>query len=99
MKSYVQGFCFAASGRARDRLRDARALGLARRLSARGSPSRRRMATRMPVTDHRRDLPASERFFAGGDTTIRGFALDTVGAPETISPTGFPTRRQRRARC
>jgi outer membrane protein assembly factor BamA len=37
------------------------------------------------------DLPASERFFAGGDTTIRGFALDSVGAPDTISPTGFPT--------
>jgi outer membrane protein assembly complex protein YaeT len=36
------------------------------------------------------DLPASERFFAGGDTTIRGFALDTVGAPNTISPRGFP---------
>jgi outer membrane protein assembly complex protein YaeT len=37
------------------------------------------------------DLPSSERFFAGGDTTIRGFALDRVGAPNTISPTGFPT--------
>jgi outer membrane protein insertion porin family len=37
-----------------------------------------------------RDLPASERFFAGGDTTIRGFALDTVGAGNTISPQGFP---------
>jgi outer membrane protein insertion porin family len=36
------------------------------------------------------DLPASERFFAGGDTTIRGFALDTVGAPSTIGATGFP---------
>jgi outer membrane protein assembly factor BamA len=36
------------------------------------------------------DLPASERFFAGGDTTIRGYALDTVGADETISPRGFP---------
>jgi outer membrane protein insertion porin family len=36
------------------------------------------------------DLPASERFFAGGDTTIRGFALDTVGAPATISVNGFP---------
>jgi outer membrane protein insertion porin family len=36
------------------------------------------------------DLPASERFFAGGDTTIRGFALDTVGTPETITPRGFP---------
>jgi outer membrane protein insertion porin family len=36
------------------------------------------------------DLPASERFFAGGDTTIRGFALDTVGTPATISASGFP---------
>ncbi|MEO7275296.1 MAG: POTRA domain-containing protein [Vicinamibacterales bacterium] len=36
------------------------------------------------------DLPASERFFAGGDTTIRGFALDTVGTPSTISVNGFP---------
>ena len=36
------------------------------------------------------DLPASERFFAGGDTTIRGFALDTVGTPKTISESGFP---------
>jgi outer membrane protein assembly factor BamA len=36
------------------------------------------------------DLPASERFFAGGDTTIRGFALDTVGAPNTITPRLFP---------
>lgn len=36
------------------------------------------------------DLPASERFFAGGDTTIRGFALDTAGAPNTISAAGFP---------
>jgi outer membrane protein insertion porin family len=36
------------------------------------------------------DLPASERFFAGGDTTIRGFALDTVGTPETITSRGFP---------
>ena len=36
------------------------------------------------------DLPASERFFAGGDTTIRGFALDTVGTSATISTDGFP---------
>jgi outer membrane protein insertion porin family len=36
------------------------------------------------------DLPESERFFAGGDTTIRGFALDSVGTPATISENGFP---------
>ena len=43
-----------------------------------------------PVIITVEDLPASERFFAGGDTTVRGFALDTVGAPNTISPSGFP---------
>lgn len=36
------------------------------------------------------DLPASERFFAGGDTSIRGFALDSVATPDTISALGFP---------
>ena len=37
------------------------------------------------------DLPASERFFAGGDTTVRGFSLDRLGNAETIDPqTGFP---------
>ncbi len=43
-----------------------------------------------PTTEIVDDLPASERFFAGGDTSVRGFALDTVGAPNTISSTGFP---------
>jgi outer membrane protein insertion porin family len=37
-----------------------------------------------------RDLPASERFFAGGDTTVRGFALDQLGTPATIDKDGFP---------
>ena len=39
----------------------------------------------------RDDLPASERFFAGGDTTVRGFSLDRLGTAETISTSGFPT--------
>jgi outer membrane protein insertion porin family len=43
-----------------------------------------------PIIVQVRDLPASERFFAGGDTTIRGFALDSVGAPETIASNGIP---------
>jgi len=42
------------------------------------------------VVSEERDLPVSERFFAGGDTTIRGFALDSVGSPDTISEAGFP---------
>ena len=36
------------------------------------------------------ELPASERFFAGGDTTVRGFALDRLGDEGTITATGFP---------
>ena len=40
------------------------------------------------------DLPASERFFAGGDTTVRGFTLDRLGTPETIDQDGFPTGGQ-----
>ncbi len=51
------------------------------------------------VLEEVRDLPASERFFAGGDTTVRGFALDRLGddashaAPgtePTIDQNGFP---------
>jgi outer membrane protein insertion porin family len=44
-----------------------------------------------------KDLPISERFFAGGDTTVRGFALDRLGVqhvpiqPEdTLDQDGFP---------
>jgi outer membrane protein insertion porin family len=36
------------------------------------------------------DLPKPERFFAGGDTTVRGFALDTLGRPDTIDEEGLP---------
>ena len=44
-----------------------------------------------PVVAVVQDLPASERFFAGGDTTVRGFSLDRLGTDATISPSGFPT--------
>jgi outer membrane translocation and assembly module TamA len=37
-----------------------------------------------------RELPASERFFAGGDTTVRGFSLDRLGTVGTLTPEGFP---------
>ena len=44
-----------------------------------------------------RDLPASERFFAGGDTTMRGFSRDRLGVThtpfrdsDTIDAAGFP---------
>ncbi len=40
-------------------------------------------------------LPISERFFAGGDTTVRGFAFDRLGIPmgqpgATMDAAGFP---------
>ena len=44
-----------------------------------------------------RDLPQSERFYAGGDTTMRGFAIDQLGVrhtppqpQDTIDVNGFP---------
>ena len=54
-----------------------------------------------PITTEVRDVPISKRFFAGGDTTVRGFALDRLGVHEgqlppdrqsetTIDPEGFP---------
>ena len=91
MKAYVQAFSFRPVGSPRVVLATRAAVGLAdgfeREVSltdANGDP--------LPeATIAVEDLPASERFFAGGDTTIRGYALDAVGAPETISPNGFPT--------
>jgi outer membrane protein assembly complex protein YaeT len=44
-----------------------------------------------PVVEEVSDLPASERFFAGGDTTVRGFAQDRLGRPDTFDSDGFPT--------
>jgi outer membrane protein assembly factor BamA len=43
-----------------------------------------------PIVDVFEEVPASERFFAGGDTTVRGFILDQLGTPETIDQDGFP---------
>lgn len=36
-----------------------------------------------------RDLPASERFFAGGSTTVRGFQLDRLGVAEVFDTNGL----------
>ncbi len=45
----------------------------------------------LPITRTIQDLPASERFFAGGDTSVRGFSLDRLGNEQTITQSGFPT--------
>ena len=43
-----------------------------------------------PLTFISTNLPASERFYAGGDTTVRAFTRDRLGTPETIDSNGFP---------
>jgi len=43
------------------------------------------------VVDVVEDIPVSKRFFAGGDTTVRGYSLDRLGDAKTISASGFPT--------
>ncbi len=58
-------------------------LGLARGFTTFGDPS---------GIEREGPLPASERFFAGGDTTQRGVALDQLGVPgQTIDSEGFAT--------
>lgn len=42
-----------------------------------------------PVEAVVQDLPASQRFFAGGSTTVRGFQLDRLGVEEIIDPNGL----------
>ncbi|HXG88096.1 MAG TPA: BamA/TamA family outer membrane protein [Vicinamibacterales bacterium] len=44
-----------------------------------------------PMVDVVDDVPASERFFAGGDSTVRGFVLDRLGTAQTLDDQGFPT--------
>ena len=91
LKSYIQGFWFTPmpgvprvtfATRAATGLAD----GFARTVQAVDDEGQ-------PIPDEFEtieDLPASERFFAGGDTSIRGFALDSVATPDTISAQGFP---------
>jgi outer membrane protein insertion porin family len=43
-----------------------------------------------PLEIEVKDLPASERFYAGGSTTVRGYALDRLGDDATIDSDGFP---------
>ena len=88
VKTYTQGFWFKRLPTSHRTVFASRlALGLAdafpRVVESVGLDGR-------PVAVTVEDLPASERFFAGGDTTIRGFPLDSVGAPNTITPSGFP---------
>jgi outer membrane protein insertion porin family len=84
LKTFVQGFTYRQLHRSNSSVlvfgaRVGLATGFLREVSSDGS------------TIALDDLPASERFFAGGDTTVRGFTLDRLGTPETIDQDGFPT--------
>lgn len=84
IKTYMQGLWFTTLPRARRVVFATRgSVGLADGFPREADPLD-------PAARPIEDLPASERFFAGGDTTIRGFALDTAGVAKTISPRGFP---------
>ena len=82
LKSLAEGFFFRRLGRPHLVFAGGARLGLA-------NPFLRVVQGEAGPIDVR-ELPASERFFAGGDTTIRGYATDTVGAPDTIGANGFP---------
>jgi outer membrane protein insertion porin family len=84
IKTFVQGFTYYRLPSARRTI-----VALGARLGA--AHGFRRDVPREGGVDVVQDLPASERFFAGGDTTVRGFSLDRLGTDATISPTGFPT--------
>ena len=86
-KTFMQAFVYRGVGRRGFVFAGGARLGLARALL-------RTVETvdvnGTPVSVQVRDMPASERFFVGGDTTIRGYAIDSVGVPETITSAGFP---------
>jgi outer membrane protein insertion porin family len=61
---------------------------------ARGSSSNLSEGADGETDSEQLTVPASERFYAGGDTTVRGFALDRLGTRDTIDQDGFPTGGQ-----
>jgi outer membrane protein insertion porin family len=68
------------------------ALGFERRVDRRDATGQPLLGPDgQPLFDVVQDLPASERFFAGGDTTVRGFVLDQLGTADTLNDQGFPT--------
>jgi len=96
VKTYLQGYRYRQLGAARPVVLAVGArLGLATgfprdvvETDANGDPVLDEVGR--PVVTEVKDVPASERFFAGGDTTVRGFVLDQLGTPETIDQNGFP---------
>ena len=94
-KTFVQGFVYRHLPGSRFVVVGGARLGLARgyprdlpRVDENGQPVLDENGE--PIVDVLEEVPASERFFAGGDTTVRGFSLDRLGTIETLDPQGFP---------
>lgn len=93
-KAFFQGFLYrTVAGMSRLVFAGGARLGLAWKFphSVAGGPGD--PLAELPLIDP--GLPISERFFAGGDTSVRGFAYDRLGQPfdrngGTIDRTGFP---------
>ena len=84
VKTFLQGFVYRRLPGRRFVVAGGARVGLARgfayelpRVDENGNPVLGDDGERL--LDVVEDLPASERFFAGGDTTVRGFALDRLG--------------------
>jgi outer membrane protein assembly factor BamA len=94
VRSYAQSFVFREIPRLRGTVLAAGVrVGLARgfprmirQLDADGNPVPG--PDGQPILVEARDVPASERFFAGGDTTVRGFAQDRLGTPQVLDRNG-----------
>jgi outer membrane protein insertion porin family len=83
IKTFLQGFSYHGLPRAR-----AAVLALGARIGLASGFARNVTRNGQNITV--KDIPASERFYAGGDTTVRGFTLDRLGTPDTIDQDGFP---------
>ena len=96
VKSFLQGFMYKRLSRKRGTVlatgaRVGLAAGFSREVPAVDSNGNPIVGPGgQPVLVRVDDLPASERFFAGGDTTVRGWGLDQLGTPETLDANGFP---------
>ena len=96
VKSFLQGFMYKRLSRGRGTVlatgaRVGLAAGFSREVPALDSDGNPVVGPGgQPVLVRVDDLPASERFFAGGDTTVRGWGLDQLGTPETLDANGFP---------
>ncbi|MCE2514176.1 MAG: BamA/TamA family outer membrane protein [Acidobacteria bacterium] len=93
-KTVLQGFLYrTVAGMSRLVFAGGARLGLAWKFPHYVAGSRDDPLAELPLIDP--GLPISERFFAGGDTSVRGFAFDRLGQPfdrkgGTIDRTGFP---------